>query len=291
MVKIILMFGLVMMSACREEGYIVAILKNGDLQKIATQGKVDRKTKFRLASLTKAFTAMSMLILEEEKKIKPGDLVVKYLPEFSPMMQDIQIQHLIHHRSGLPYFGELCHSEGKRTTNKEVLAWLKKQNKTGFKPGSKYEYSNTGYVVLAEIISRISGKSYSEFVSEKIFRPLSMNNSNFHLRDPDNFNSCSFTMGEDGIYTSLDDYIKWTRAITTDVLIKDRSKIFQSPYNYSYGWELMDSPVISHYGSWMNYRTHARYYSQKDVWIIVLSNIGDIPMEKLIKEATIWVGY
>lgn len=289
MMKIIMLLVLSLMSACREEGYIVAILKKGDVKKLMTEGNVNMNTSFRLASLTKAFTAMSILILEEEKKIHPDEPAGKYIPEI-PVLKNIRIKDLIHHRSGLPYFGELCRNEGTPVTNQAVLQWLKNQKKTQFVPGSTYEYSNTGYLVLAEIISRISGKSYSEFVTQKIFRPLGMKDSVFHRRDPDNFNTCNFTMGEDGIYSTIDDYIKWARAITSDTLINDSSKIFKSSQNYSYGW-VMEPSGISHYGSWMGHRTFARYYSQQDAWIIILSNTQDIPLEKLIKEATIWVGY
>lgn len=292
MTKIILMCAIFIMSSCayKKQGTIVTVVNDGEIQKMTIEGYVDRKTMFRLASLTKAFTGMSILILEEQNKIHEDDYVVKYIPEI-PLFKGIRIKHLVHHTSGLPYFGELCKEKGSPVTNRDVLNWLKEQKQTRFEPGLKYEYSNTGYIVLAEIISRISGKSYSEFVTEKIFLPLGMNDSVFHKKDPENANTCNFTMGEDGIYTTIDDYMKWTKAITTDSLIKDRSKIFTAPQNYSYGWTVMSPPGINHYGAWMNYRTHARYYSQKDTWIIILSNNPEIPMEKVIKEATIWVGY
>lgn len=298
MMKIILIVVLILLNTCAdlrpkrhpEIDYAMAVLKKGKVVRREFNGSTNSQTRFRLASLTKAFTAMSALILEEERKLDPDDYASKYLPQI-PVLKKIKIKDLIHHRSGLPYFGELCHVEGLPVKNHDVFVWLQNQTSTGFPPGSKYEYSNTGYIVLAGIISAISGMSYPDFVTQKIFRPLQMNDSVFHDQEEKNYSTCNSTAGEDGIYTTLDDYIKWTRAITTDVLIKNRSKIFQAPENYSYGWTVAESPDLSHYGSWLNYRTHARYFRQDDIWIIVLSRDPDIPMEEVIREATIWVGY
>lgn len=320
MMKIIFRFFLAMLFACSDlrthsdkfpPGYAMVILKRDGKMKKSFEGyadikkkiKITSETKFRLASLTKAFTAMSILLLEQEGKIQPDDKVTKFLPELSPLVKDIRIKHLVHHTSGLPYFGELCH-RGKfksPVTNKEVLNWLKGQKTTVYPPGSKYEYSNTGYVVLAEVVSRISAKSFPEFVEQKIFLPLDMKNSTFITFDnesriakahayPDEEDSCNYTWGEDGIYTTLDDYIKWTRAITTNILLKEkfRRKIFQADGSYSYGWTQEKTPygsALSHYGWWAGFRTHARYYGQDGIWIIVLSNYRYIPMEEIIKSA------
>ena len=114
---------------------------------------------------------MTIMMLAEKNKIKYYDPVSKYIPELSEYANGITIRHLLTHTSGIPDVGDLG-VDHPGLTNDEVLKTLVKQNSLTFKPGTKYEYSNTGYILLSIIIERITGKSYKEFLSEKILSPF-----------------------------------------------------------------------------------------------------------------------
>src|SRR5699024_9648061 len=121
------------------------------------------------------FTAMGILLLQKEGKLKFSDPISKYIPELT-FYDTITIQHLIHHTSGLPDYMKLFYKHWDRSkfaTNKDIVNLLKQYKpKLHFKPGEEFEYSNTGYALLALIIEKVSGKSYGDFLKQKIFIPL-----------------------------------------------------------------------------------------------------------------------
>ncbi len=148
----------------------------GDL-KIDNQESLNENTLFDLASCSKPFTAMSIMILQEQGKLNYSDNIEKFLPDFP--YKDITIENLLTHTSGLPDYMELFEKnwdKSKIATNKDVLELLMKYKpKMSFKPGKQYEYCNTGYAVLSSIIEKISGQSFKDFMSDSIFKPLGMN--------------------------------------------------------------------------------------------------------------------
>lgn len=143
---------------------------------------LDENSLFDLASLSKQFTAMAIMILKKQGKLDYSQKVEEFIPDFP--YKNITIENLLNHTSGLPDYMELFEENWDKTKiaeNKDVLDYLKKYKpKTSFKPSKEYEYSNTGYVVLSSIIEKISGKSYSEFIQENIFEPLQMNRSKIY---------------------------------------------------------------------------------------------------------------
>ncbi len=129
-----------------------------------------------LASLSKQFTAMGIMMLEEKKLLDFNDPLSKYFPEFPSYAQTVTIQHLLNHTSGIIDYESLG-IDHPGLTNKDVFDKLIKQPSLRFKPGDKYEYSNSGYVLLAMIVEKASGMSFSEFMEKNIFQPLNMINS------------------------------------------------------------------------------------------------------------------
>ena len=132
------------------------------------------QTKFRLGSITKQFTAMAILILQERGKLKVEDKVKKYLPDAPKAWDEITIHHLLTHTSGIPNYTaypEFLKTLPVRVTLKELIAKFK-DKPLDFKPGEKFRYSNSGYVVLGQIIEKVSGKNYASFLKEAIFDPL-----------------------------------------------------------------------------------------------------------------------
>jgi CubicO group peptidase (beta-lactamase class C family) len=290
-------------------GYQLMVIKNNEVIQNSSFGLADikrkipitEKTRFRLASDTKAFTGAAILFLEEAGKIKHDDPIGKYFPEFPKELQAITVAQLLEHKSGLPDFGVLCEVSDKLKsilTNDVVLKWLVKNPKLKFKPGKKFEYSNLGYIVLASLVERVTKKTFPEYVAEKIFKPLGMNDSFFTTLDtetlpdvakgygsypqfePRKKNSCNYTYGEDGIYTNIIDFSKWA-------MFNSKGKVFQEKLNdtdYSYGWsvtEINKRKIYAHSGSWMGFRTYARYYPNEDMWILILGNYPDVPFYEM----------
>ena len=161
------------------------------LANLETHRPITLDTQFELASMTKQFTAMAIMILSEQGKLKFDDTLDKYCPEFPPYARTIHIRDLLHHVSGLPDYEELMVGKigdnffrssksppaAHEFTSAEVLKTLSWQPKLKFVPGSGFEYSNSGYEVLGQIIERVSGKRYAEFLREQIFDPLGMHDT------------------------------------------------------------------------------------------------------------------
>lgn len=193
-------------------------------------------TVFRAASNSKQFTALSILLLEEEGLLFLDDDIHLHLPELPDFGKTITIRHLLHHTSGLRDFLELMFFAGwsfseDLLTKDQGLAIVSRQKALNFDPGDQFMYSNTGFMLLAEIVARISGKTFAEFTKERIFDPLGMTNSQFvdntyiilknyadsyytipegelrgeHIHLPVNHAS----IGEAGLHTTVEDLTKW----------------------------------------------------------------------------------
>jgi CubicO group peptidase (beta-lactamase class C family) len=158
------------------------------LADLDTRRAIAPDTQFELASVTKEFTAMAIMILADQGRLKFDDTLDKYCPEFPAYARTIHIHELLHHTAGLPDYEELMvgrigddffrSSKGPRAahefTSAEVLKTLSRQPRLRFAAGSRFEYSNSGYEVLAQIVERVSGRRYAEFLKQAIFDPLGM---------------------------------------------------------------------------------------------------------------------
>lgn len=223
-----------------ERGYGVRDLR--------TKAAIDAKTNFRLASVTKQFTAMAVMLLVHDKRLKYETTLGEIFPEFPEYGRKITVRQLLNHTSGLPEYEELMGaakkvkgpiwSAEKQIQDAEVLELLEKESKGKFAPGTKWEYSNSGYVTLGIIVAKISGKSYGEFLRERIFAPLGMKNTIVfreeknevanrafgHSKEGDTFretdqSSTSATQGDGGVYSNLEDLGKWDDALRNYTLL------------------------------------------------------------------------
>jgi len=143
-------------------------------------------TVFHVASMSKQFTAASILLLEQDGKLSVDNDVRRYIPELPDFGVKITLRHLIHHTSGLRDQWELLGLAGWRysqdlITDEDVLAVMARQKDLNFKPGERYLYCNTGYTLLAQVVKRVSGRSFREFTQARIFDPLGMKST--HFRD------------------------------------------------------------------------------------------------------------
>jgi CubicO group peptidase (beta-lactamase class C family) len=226
-----------------EHGYGVRDLRSHE--------RTDARTNFRLASLTKQFTAMAIMLLVHDEKLHYDDTLSQILPEFPAYGRTITIRNLLNHTSGLPDYEDLMAAEEKvKGTNlwspekqihdDEALALLEKTAAPKFAPGTKWEYSNSGYVVLGLIIAKVSGEPFADFLRKQIFAPLKMEHTlvfergkgeipnrayGHSKRGIDNTfletdqSSTSATQGDGGIYSNLEDLSKWDDALRNHTLL------------------------------------------------------------------------
>jgi len=250
-----------------------------------------------LASLTKQFTAMAVMMLAEKHRLSYDDPLSKYFPEFPSYAQKINIRNLLNHTSGIPdYVGIGVEHPG--LTNREVLNALIREGSPRFTPGEKFEYSNSNYVLLGLIIEKLSGEPYRVFLQKNIFAPLGMNHTFVYdrTRPPiarrargynrfgDDFDYDLLTYGEGGIYSSVADMFKWDRALYTDKLVKrstleeafTRGKLNDgNSINYGFGWAISESAgetVYSHAGRYGGFNTYIKRLPKEQSTIIFLTN-------------------
>jgi CubicO group peptidase (beta-lactamase class C family) len=144
---------------------------------------ISTKSLVNIASISKQFTAMSILLLAKEGKLSLNDEIQKYLPELPRYQSPVTIRHLIHHTSGIRDANTLTRLAGMGhwdgVTDDDLLGLMGRQKELNYKPGEEWRYSNTGYFLLGLIVKRVSGESLREFAEEKIFKPLGMNHSQF----------------------------------------------------------------------------------------------------------------
>lgn len=246
------------------------------------------KTPFYLASMAKQFTAMGIMILEERGKLDYDDPMVTYLPGLP--YKDVTIRHLLHHMGGLPEYPELVEryrwDKSKIMDNDDLIAFLKKYKPAPlFQAGTRFLYSNTGYALLASIISKASGRRYEVFLKETIFDPLDMRNSfacsmkmdkcpqeramgyaiDEKTYEPYDLTYMDGVMGDGNVYCSAEDLFKWDRALYTKKLVKTSTlKLAFTPgrlkdgrsTGYGFGWFIgPNGDIARHGGSWRAFKT------------------------------------
>ena len=213
--------------------------------------KIDARTNFRLASCTKQFTAMAIMQLVHDGKLRYDETLTDIFPEFPAYGKTITVRHLLNHTSGLPDYEDLMEAAEKQKgsiwsaqhqiQDTEVLQLLEKERHGKFAPGSQWQYSNSGYVLLGLIAGKRSRQSFGDFLAERIFSPLKMsttlvfekgknqvaNRAYGHSLIQDGLieadqSSTSATQGDGGIYSNLDDLSKWDDALRNHTLLSEK---------------------------------------------------------------------
>ena len=212
--------------------------------------KIDSLTNFRLASCTKQFTAMAIMLLVHDGKLRYDERLTDIFPEFPAYGHAIAIHQLLNHTSGLPDYEELMDkaSAGNRPlwtathqiADAEVLKLLETEQRGKFAPGKHWAYSNSGYVVLGLIVAKVSGQSFPEILHRRIFAPLAMNNTVAYVKGSNELPNRAFghsmengvmvetdqsatsaTLGDGGIYSNLADLAKWDEALARHTLLSE----------------------------------------------------------------------
>jgi CubicO group peptidase (beta-lactamase class C family) len=257
-------------------------------------------TNYRLASMTKQFTAAAILLLAEDKKLSLDDGARQWLPTLPDAASRITIRHLLTHTSGLIDYEDLIpESETRQVHDADVLRLLEKENRTYSAPGSVYRYSNSGYSLLALIVGRASGRDFASFLRERIFEPLHMQNTvayeegvstiadrafgyslesnTWHRTDQ---SVTSAVLGDGGIYSSIDDLAKWDAALYDGRLLRAESlrlaftpatKTDDPAVEYGFGWRITGESLW-HSGETVGFRNVIVRYPKDHFTVIVLTN-------------------
>lgn len=242
----------------KEPGVAVLVRKDGmtlirverGVRDLRSHAEINAETNFRLASCTKQFTAMAVMLLVHDGKLRYDEPLTEVFPEFPEYGRTITIRHLLNHTSGLPDYEDLMDkaststsprwTESHQISDSEVLKLLEAEKIGRFAPGTHWSYSNSGYVVLGLVVAKVSGQPFPEFLQERIFMPLKMNRSvaymngknavtdrayghsidNGKILETDQ-SPTSSTLGDGGIYSNLEDLAKWDEALSSHRLISE----------------------------------------------------------------------
>ena len=273
------------------------------LADLERQTRATTKTNYRLASVTKQFTAMSIMMLAERGKLsfdQKLDTIVAGLPPA------ITIRQLLNHTSGLADY-----EDGVTTIqikDQDVLDILRKKERTLFEPGAKFSYSNSGYAMLALVVEKLSATTFAEFLAKNIFAPLKMNSTVAHQEGIDlvrdraygyskegetfkrtDQSLTSAVLGDGGIYSSVEDLRKWDAALWANRLVSaDTWKQAVTPGpnagNYGFGWEIASyngREVWRHSGSTIGFRSHIARFPKERLTVSVLLNRADLDAQEL----------
>ena len=276
------------------------------------------KSIFQLASVSKQFTAAAIMQLKEKSKLKLTDSVNAYFPDFP--YKNITIRNLLNHTSGLPkYFWVAEHEwkENKPPTNKDLMEVLPiSKAQRFFKPGRNFDYSNTGYFVLASIIEKVTGISFNQYLQKNIFEPLNMRNSYVYSYQNDTIRKNQLKgyrlyrgwkhikigntvndaiVGDKNVYSTLEDLFKWTYGLNSGGLITQESldlmytkgeTIYgrKVPYGFGFRLDSSDKKNIYHYGKWNGFSTALTNYLEEDMVVIVLEHTSYNSLKYLNKK-------
>jgi CubicO group peptidase (beta-lactamase class C family) len=336
--------GLASSGGAHAPGAAVLVIRNGrvvfehgyGVTDLRSFQKIDAHTNFRLASCTKQFTAMATMLLVHDGKLRYEDRLTEIFPDFPEYGKFITVRNLLNHTSGLLDYEDLMAQSPAGTPAEQipqirdagVLELLKRRKTTKFPSGTKWDYSNSGYAVLAMTVQKISGQPFGDFLHDRIFAPLKMDNTVAYEKGKNSVpnrayghthesgawremdqSSTSAVLGDGGVYSSLDDLAKWDSALAqhsllsepemtaaiTPVKVSDGSvqEPDGTPAAYGFGWFLNSykgHPRMWHYGETVGFRTTIQRFTDDKLTIIVLCNRDDVvPASLALKVADLFL--
>lgn len=292
-------------------GASVLVLQDGNallrrsygLAELSQRVRATPATNYRLASMTKQFTAAAILLLAQDGRLSLDEKVKSYLPTLPAAADTVTLRQLLTHRAGLIDYEDLIpRGTTRQLHDVDVLRLLENEDRTYFAPGSDYRYSDTGYALLALIVARVSGTSFASFLHERIFAPLGMQATlayeagiaqvlhraygyslvNGHWTETDQ-SLTSAVLGDGGIYSSIDDLARWDEALAAPGLLKAESlkAAFTSAtrtddpnVSYGLGWRITGDTVW-HSGESLGFRNVIVRWPQQRFTVIILTNRDD----------------
>lgn len=315
-------------------GCALGVVREGELVYFRGYGRanldyglpITSRTVFDIASTSKQFTAACIALLQEQGLLNIDDDVRHHLPELPAFDHTITVAHLIHHTSGWRDYLTLMEFAGYRDQDyisvAEVMALLQKQRGLNFAPGMAYQYCNTGYFLMGQLVERLSGQTLAEFAKQHIFQPLGMHHSHFQddqTRIVPNrasgyepagsggyrlFMSTLDMVGDGGLMTCVDDLLLWDRNFYDNKLGRGAQALidlmttatrFNDGTHGSYGFGLELTPFlglrcVSHAGWWAGYRAELLRFPDQAFSVICLANTNDLnPTAHSLQVAALWL--
>ncbi len=310
------------LASAKSPGLAVMVRKSGrtifqrgyGVRDLRTFHKIDPRTDFRLASFTKQFTAMAVMLLVHDGKLRYDQPITEIFPEFPAYGKSITIRHLLTHTAGLPDYEDLMGSNWTATHqihDDEVLALLERQTAPKFAAGSKWEYSNSAYVLLGLIVAKASGEPFWIFLHHRIFGPLHMTDTIAFVNGQNNVphrslgyakesgkfveadqSPTSATLGDGGLYSNLDDLATWDSELDAHTLLSEkdmRAGLTPVALNagadtsklpaYGFGWFLdpyQGHARMWHAGSTTGFQTVIDRFTREKLTIVILANRTDL---------------
>ena len=293
-------------------GASVLVVRDGDVVLAKAYGLSDLearvpatpRTNYRLASLTKQFTATAAMLLAADGKLRLDDRASRFLTELPAYARDVTIRQLLTHTSGLPAYEDFVpDSQTTQVHDRDVPALISRADSLYFPAGAAYRYSNTGYALLALIVERASGTGFARFLHDHIFAPLGMSATvafengistvanrawGYSARDGrwtrTDQSSTSAVLGDGGIYTSIDDLVRWDRALDEHALVsapQQREAWTAATLTdgrrsgYGFGWFVDDSASevrLRHHGETMGFTNAILKIPARRLTIVLLTN-------------------
>ena len=297
-----------------QQGYALFYYNNGHILK-CTNGKVRESdsadisfdTNFRLASVSKQFIAFSIVNLINESKLSYDTTILSIFPTLPDYFKNINIRHLLNHTSGIYDYEDMPHKDSDpQVKDKDILEFLKTITKTYFEIGSKYKYSNTAYILLGLIVEKVSGRTIDDYIENVVFNSAKMTRSKVNIEGVtkiedrayghliDNENNlyvkdqywCSATIGDGGLYSSVNELKKWCQYLVLSKNFQDMkipNYINESEYNF-YGLGIrtieVDGKLIHyHCGDTIGTNTLLLFSLDLNLCLIFLTNLGKIDTE------------
>ncbi|WP_164020636.1 serine hydrolase domain-containing protein [Pyxidicoccus trucidator] len=311
-------------------GASVVVIKDGQVALNRAYGLADLdrrapatpESNYRLASLSKQFTAMGILLLVKDGKLRLDDRVVDVLPGFPAYLREVRIHHLLQHTSGIwDYEDFVPATQTVQVKDRDVLDLLARTDRTYFSPGTAVRYSNSAYAVLALVVQQVGGVPFSRFLHERVFAPSGMQASVAHEEGvstvarrayghavgpsgfiPRDQSNTSAVLGDGGIYTSVVDLVAWDRALDTHALIsaEAQQQAWTPPTlpdgttsSYGFGWfvdEDRGQKRLSHHGETCGFTNAIVKYPDQRLTVIVLTNrAGGEPWRLAQRVADVWL--
>jgi CubicO group peptidase (beta-lactamase class C family) len=266
---------------------------------------VKPETIFQSGSVGKQFTATAIMMLVEEGKIGPDDSITKYFPQAPASWKPVTVRHLLSHSGGFTDYPK--HFDFRKDYSEDELVKMVSAIPLAFPPGTKWSYSNLGYLILGILIHRVTGEFYGDMLQQRIFQPLGMETARIvseadiipnraagyrlaegQLKNQDWVSPTLNTTADGSLYFSILDLAKWDAALYTEKVLK-RSSLEQmwTPFNlndgklnsghYGFGWRIADvhgHRVIGHAGAWQGFETQISRYVDDKLTVVVLSNLA-----------------
>lgn len=263
--------------------------------------RVTPHTRFRLASISKQFTAAAILLLRQDGRLSLDDRARRWLPALPASADAITLHQLLTHTSGLPDYEDLMDpADTRQVRDADVLRLVAAAGRLDFTPGSRYRYSNTGYALLALVVEAASGRDYPEFLRARVFAPLGMGSVAFvdgvstvphraygYSADGGggwtrtDQSTTSAVLGDGGIYASIDDLARWDAALHDDRLLDAASRALAfHPHvatdepdvaGYGYGWRV-DGGLLWHSGESIGFRNVILRWPAERLTVVLLGN-------------------